>query len=461
MLRRTLTVHTASHPPQDAAAYCQGLEAGQLLADHERGAGTPFAVVGWSPLVAHRALEEQVQPLLAPHIQDGTPPALRLHMCTIILAPPGATHRLAVAPRDTHAMIAQARWHAPSHAPVPHLTDLPWPGNQMEGALQVVCYPPNDTKAVYGNERRPGQSSFDPFAADFNAFPLARGATPHACVLHPGDTLLVPRGWWVTTRQLTPGVLLRREWVSAGAHAAQFQAASAASAQAPAQPGRVAGVEVQPPASDEDSTADDTGQDIFVVRATHSAEFVIVTCVTDAQPCMRHLQRAAAHRSRGNDFFTAGRIREATEAYSNAIDLLTLHSQDEAQRIVLETLDVNDACGSDEEAARQLCACLANRAACWLRRKQWAKAMRDCNAVLRAGRPHDEVTIKALFRRAKAHEGMGDADSAQADFRRVLELQPHNSDAAEQLEMYKSVLHRIVVMSYGDEDMRRRQKGGI
>lgn len=122
---------------------------------------------------------------------------------------------------------------------------------------------------------------------------------------------------------------------------------------------------------------------------------------------------------------------------------------------------MNDACGSDEQAATQLCASLSNRAACWLRRKQWAKAMKDCNAVLRAGRPHDEVTIKALFRRAKAHEGLGDADAAQADFKRVLELQPHNADAAEQLEMYKSVLHRIVIMSYGDEDMRRRQKGGI
>jgi tetratricopeptide (TPR) repeat protein len=172
-------------------------------------------------------------------------------------------------------------------------------------------------------------------------------------------------------------------------------------------------------------------------------------------------QRAAAHRARGNSQFVCGRLREATEAYSAAIDLLTLRSQDEATRIATESKDVQDACGGDEEAAKQLCACLANRAACWLRRKQWAKAMADCNAVLRAGRPHDEVTIKALFRRAKAHEGLGDADSAQADFKRVLDLQPNNVDAAEQLEMYCSVLHRIVIMSNGSEDMRRRQKGGL
>ncbi len=93
------------------------------------------------------------------------------------------------------------------------------------------------------------------------------------------------------------------------------------------------------------------------------------------------------------------------------------------------------------------------------------------------------MALKALFRRAKAHEGRGHADAAQADFKRVAELQPHNADAQEearaqshgavlmhaadsdptctQLENYKSVLHRIVVMSYGDADMRRRQQGGL
>jgi hypothetical protein len=44
----------------------------------------------------------------------------------------------------------------------------------------------------------------------------------------------------------------------------------------------------------------------------------------------------------------------------------------------------------------------------------------------------DDVALKALFRRAKAHEGRGDADAAQADFKRVAELQPHNADAQEE-----------------------------
>ena len=91
--------------------------------------------------------------------------------------------------------------------------------------------------------------------------------------------------------------------------------------------------------------------------------------------------------------------------------------------------------------------------------------------------------LKALFRRGKAHEGLGDADAALADFKRVVELEPNNAAAREevrmlhvvdaacrrcadcaasrQVENYGSILHRLVVMSYCDADTRRRQQGGI
>jgi hypothetical protein len=72
----------------------------------------PFSVVSWSPLAAHPRLVEDVQPVLqvgGEGIQDGTPPALWQHMCTIAMAPPGATQRLHVAPKDTHTMFAQVR----------------------------------------------------------------------------------------------------------------------------------------------------------------------------------------------------------------------------------------------------------------------------------------------------------------------------------------------------------------
>lgn len=323
----------------------------------------------------------------------------------------------------------------------------------------MVCYSPSDSACVYGGERVEGQSSFDPFAADFAAYPLARRAVPHAAVLLSGDTLMLPRGWWLAARPLQPTVALRREWVSPGPHAQRFQALLRAQEKqaATAVPHRVAGVELPAP---EIALENDPDVDIFVVRAARAAHHPSshhIACRHSRALC----QRAAAHRTRGNGLFSCGRVREACEAYSAAIDLLTLRRADEAARVALQAADVQEACAGDEAAAAALCACLANRAACWLRRKQWSRALQDCNAVLRAGRPYDDVTVKALFRRAKAHEGLGDADAAQADFRRVLELQPSNADAQEQLELYRSVLHRIVVMSYGDEDVRRRQKGGL
>lgn len=72
---------------------------------------------------------------------------------------------------------------------------------------------------------------------------------------------------------------------------------------------------------------------------------------------------ADAHRRRGNDAFAFARYIEATDAYTAAIE-------------ALECVD---------GAAALLAACLANRAAAWLRRRQWARAMEDCNRVLRSG----------------------------------------------------------------------------
>lgn len=62
-------------------------------------------------------------------------------------------------------------------------------------------------------------------------------------------------------------------------------------------------------------------------------------------------------------------------------------------------------------------------------------------------------------RRGARAKGLGDAEAALADFRRVAELQPYNKEAAEELESYNSILHRLTVMSFADAETRRRQTG--
>lgn len=61
-------------------------------------------------------------------------------------------------------------------------------------------------------------------------------------------------------------------------------------------------------------------------------------------------------------------------ASSQAIELLEL--EEEAPP---EELD------STEPERGDLAVCLSNRAACWLRRKQWRQALADCNRVIRSG----------------------------------------------------------------------------
>ncbi|KAK3255530.1 hypothetical protein CYMTET_35290 [Cymbomonas tetramitiformis] len=153
-------------------------------------------------------------------------------------------------------------------------------------------------------------------------------------------------------------------------------------------------------------------------------------------------QRVEEYKQKGNMEFGRGRYREATEAYTKGVDL-----------VGEEMITAEAASGSGP-----LAVLLANRAACWLKRKQWQKALEDCNKVLRSGRI-DDVAVKALFRRAKANEGLGDADSAMRDLNRVADIQPHNRDALYELDKYRSIMHRICVISNGTPEMRKKQRG--
>lgn len=112
-------------------------------------------------------------------------------------------------------------------------------------------------------------------------------------------------------------------------------------------------------------------------------------------------QRAKRHRELGNSLFHAGRLREATEAYTRAVELLELEELEEEEELSQLLSTARAERGEVERGA--LAVCLSNRAACWLRRKQWRLALADCNRVIRSGRM-DSLVVKAYFRRGKAHE---------------------------------------------------------
>lgn len=50
----------------------------------------------------------------------------------------------------------------------------------------------------------------------------------------------------------------------------------------------------------------------------------------------------------------------------------------------------------------------------------------------------DPTYVKAIYRRALAYLGMDDAEAARVNFKRVLELEPSNRQAADELKKLES-----------------------
>ena len=76
---------------------------------------------------------------------------------------------------------------------------------QIWGSKRIILAPPHHDAFLYPNEANAilFGSPFDPEAPDFDKYPLARQATMIECIVHPGDMLYVPAGWYHQVRALT------------------------------------------------------------------------------------------------------------------------------------------------------------------------------------------------------------------------------------------------------------------
>ena len=282
---------------------------------------------------------------------------------------------------------------------------------QIRGRAQYVMFPPQAGSDVYGGESADHMSYFNPFAADYEMYPRARRARQdaHTGVLEQGQMLVVPSGWWVASRSLEVGLFLRRAFPTSPERARLLQGVRGGIARdALGEPSWAGATE----------TCDDPDADIF--------------------------ERSSGYRARGNTEFGRGRYREACEAYTRAIGLLS--GDDDF------CFDEQPSQGRDD-----LAVLYSNRAACHLKLGRYSDAVEDCNEVLRSGRC-DAIAVKALFRRGKAHEGLGDVKPAYRDFRQVVELEPNNVAALVETENYRSVLHRLIVKQRGTPGNREKKE---
>lgn len=292
------------------------------------------------------------------------------------LAPGVGGHTLAVGPPGAKRALGR------SHEGLMHA----WHA-QLRGRTQYVVYPPGSAELIGGGACEADVSGFDPSSPDWVHYPRARAATPRVATLAPGDVLLVPAGWWWHRRHLegAPAVALRRDFALRAEAPRMLK--STAQQEARSEARRAAGGAT-------------TEEDLAVSRRA---------------------------RLEGNEHFRRGAYRAATDAYSRALRLLGAGGDDYGDPAMG---------GGGPGGARAIYTC--NRAACWLKRRRWEEAKRDCDAVLRSGRA-DGIAVKALYRRAKALEGMGFPDEALRDLRRVLELEPGNKDAKEEVYIYDEV----------------------
>ena len=121
-------------------------------------------------------------------------------------------------------------------------------------------------------------------------------------------------------------------------------------------------------------------------------------------------------REEGNTLYRAGSHKDASEKYFEALGYL-------------EELSLREKPQSDDWRAveQRKVPLLLNYSQCMLLKRDYAEVIRHTTTVLGV----DSDNVKALYRRAKAHAATWDRDAAQADFKRVVELDPSLARSAE------------------------------
>ncbi|CDW53161.1 lysine specific demethylase 8 [Trichuris trichiura] len=76
---------------------------------------------------------------------------------------------------------------------------------QVMGVKYICLCPPDDSEMVYPIESglMRNTSQVDMAGPDFDAFPNLRKARVYETVVHPGDLLFIPRGWWHYLKSMT------------------------------------------------------------------------------------------------------------------------------------------------------------------------------------------------------------------------------------------------------------------
>ncbi|XP_067865472.1 FK506-binding protein-like [Heterodontus francisci] len=129
-------------------------------------------------------------------------------------------------------------------------------------------------------------------------------------------------------------------------------------------------------------------------------------------------QAAMHHKAKGTEHFKSGNLFGAARRYSKSLKLLVTVKYD----VPLEK-------GEEYNKARR--ALYSNLAACQIKQNQYGSVVQNCSKALEI----DPDSVKCLYRRGQAYASINEFDKAKGDLKRVLELEPGNTAAVQQLRI--------------------------
>ncbi|XP_062205901.1 uncharacterized protein LOC133907821 [Phragmites australis] len=129
--------------------------------------------------------------------------------------------------------------------------------------------------------------------------------------------------------------------------------------------------------------------------------------LTDEQLREKARSQANDAKTEGNKLFGAGQYEEALSQYEIALQI-----------------------AAELESAEDICsACHSNRAVCFLKLGKYDETIKECTKALELNPSY----LKALLRRAEAHEKLEHYDEAISDMKKVIEFDPSNQEARRSL----------------------------
>lgn len=74
---------------------------------------------------------------------------------------------------------------------------------QVRGTKRIILLPPEDTQYLYVEGDKSKVNNFEDWEDCIRKFPLMQQASPHWCILEPGESVYIPACWWHNIRTVS------------------------------------------------------------------------------------------------------------------------------------------------------------------------------------------------------------------------------------------------------------------